>query len=1046
MRLHRLQMTAFGPFAGTETIDVDAMSASGLFLLHGPTGAGKTTVLDAVCFALFGHVPGARGSARQRLRSDHAPADREPRVLLELTVAGRRLEIVRTPEWQRPKRRGSGTTKAQATTTVRELVDGEWVALTSRNDEAGHLLQQLIGMGVDQFTKVVLLPQGDFAAFLRSDAETRRALLSRLFEIDQYTGVEAWLTEERRRLGREVEASDRRTSELVSRANEAAAGLPQLASPSDVTSEPGVEEPAKPLLVVAGLLDHAEVAVRAGEALLVQCGEQLTSCRHELSSATALVDLQRRWTTATRRRAELESAAPLLDEQRATLAAARRAAPLGPLLAAQGEVRERWTTSAQRLVTARSHPSVAAWLNAGLATSSAAVERVSDCDDDLDARHEALLSEFPPASEVEQRRSDLQGRRSALQSAVARLPAVEQALVAVERLTAAAERATSARRGAQEALDRAHRLVERAAADLDVRGHDLPDVAPHEAALERSRVVLRHAHELATVIDQARHAERRHLAAVDADQAAREHYLDVRQHRLDGIAGELAAVLRDGEPCAVCGSRDHPAPAPRGDGAVDASVEDAAASAAEQARVERVAAATTRSQLQSRTAELSALTGGLGVEAAREAVHAAQAQLEHAIDARRLFDQALAARAEATAEVQRLSMELAEHTARHVEAEAALSEARGRLASINDEVRAVASDGAADWPASGDVADLRGWLSEAVVTVSAELSAVEELWSARAQLVAVHTEHAALRRRVESTAIECGFGAVAEAAAALMAPTDLAQLAAAVDLQERQRLEVDAELARAELLEASHQPAPDLPAVQQALDVADARLRRATAEHAVADRAASALRTLHAQLSAHELASDDLRQRYARVDELSRCVDGTGGGNVLRMRLSAYVLAARLEQVAAAATERLDAMSGGRYALMHTDELVKGGGRSGLALRVVDSWTGVERDTATLSGGESFLASLALALGLADVVQAEAGGASIETLFVDEGFGTLDDDTLDEVMAVLDALRDGGRTIGVVSHVAELRQRIPNRVEVVKRRDGSRLVAHDVNA
>jgi exonuclease SbcC len=161
------------------------------------------------------------------------------------------------------------------------------------------------------------------------------------------------------------------------------------------------------------------------------------------------------------------------------------------------------------------------------------------------------------------------------------------------------------------------------------------------------------------------------------------------------------------------------------------------------------------------------------------------------------------------------------------------------------------------------------------------------------------------------------------------------------------------------------------------------------------------------------------------------------------MRLSAYVLAARLEQVAAAASERLDVMSGGRYALVHSDQLTKGGSRSGLSLRVVDGWTGVERDTATLSGGESFLASLALALGLADVVQAEAGGASIETLFVDEGFGTLDDQTLDEVMTVLDGLRDGGRSVGLVSHVAELRQRIPNRVEVVKGRDGSRLVVHD---
>jgi DNA repair protein SbcC/Rad50 len=148
------------------------------------------------------------------------------------------------------------------------------------------------------------------------------------------------------------------------------------------------------------------------------------------------------------------------------------------------------------------------------------------------------------------------------------------------------------------------------------------------------------------------------------------------------------------------------------------------------------------------------------------------------------------------------------------------------------------------------------------------------------------------------------------------------------------------------------------------------------------------------------------------------------------------VLAARLEQVAAAASERLVRMSGGRYTLVHTDEGA-GRGRAGLGLRVVDAWTGVERDTTTLSGGESFFASLALALGLADVVTAEAGGAGIDTLFVDEGFGSLDEDTLDEVMDVLDGLRAGGRVVGVVSHVPELRQRISTQLHVHKGRRGS---------
>jgi exonuclease SbcC len=177
--------------------------------------------------------------------------------------------------------------------------------------------------------------------------------------------------------------------------------------------------------------------------------------------------------------------------------------------------------------------------------------------------------------------------------------------------------------------------------------------------------------------------------------------------------------------------------------------------------------------------------------------------------------------------------------------------------------------------------------------------------------------------------------------------------------------------------------------------------------------------------------------RAAEIREVADLVNGSGA-NAMRMTLTSFVLAARLEEVAVTASERLLRMTQGRYTLAHTDT-GRGGARTGLGLLVRDSWTGQDRDTGTLSGGETFLASLALALGLADVVTAEAGGAPIEALFVDEGFGTLDDETLDEVMDVLDGLREGGRMVGLVSHVAELRQRVPSQVRVEKGRTGSEL-------
>ena len=173
------------------------------------------------------------------------------------------------------------------------------------------------------------------------------------------------------------------------------------------------------------------------------------------------------------------------------------------------------------------------------------------------------------------------------------------------------------------------------------------------------------------------------------------------------------------------------------------------------------------------------------------------------------------------------------------------------------------------------------------------------------------------------------------------------------------------------------------------------------------------------------------------IRELADAVTGTSASNELRMRLSAFVLAARLEKVATLANERLVGMGDGRYQLRHTDGLAARGARSGLGLEVLDLWTGQARATTSLSGGESFMASLALALGLADAVREESGGFDLQTLFVDEGFGTLDDASLEQVMAVLDDLREGGRAVGVVSHVAELRTRIPSQVVVRKTERGS---------
>ncbi|WP_267893835.1 SbcC/MukB-like Walker B domain-containing protein, partial [Streptomyces sp. RTd22] len=308
---------------------------------------------------------------------------------------------------------------------------------------------------------------------------------------------------------------------------------------------------------------------------------------------------------------------------------------------------------------------------------------------------------------------------------------------------------------------------------------------------------------------------------------------------------------------------------------------------------------------------------------------------------------------------------------------------------------------------------------------------------------AVRDAEAAARRLKEAdahladAAYRAGFDTPEAAADAVLSAERRREAQRRLDEWQSEAATVAAELSDPRLAAAAQESPADLAAARAAADAATRTLRDASAADAAAGTRCQELDGLSARAVEDARGLAPLREAYDRVARLATLAAGTSADNERRMRLEAYVLAARLEQVAAAASARLRHMSSGRYTLVHSDARTGGRGRSGLGLHVIDAWTGRERDTATLSGGETFFASLSLALGLADVVTDEAGGVRLDTLFIDEGFGSLDEQTLDEVLDVLDSLRERDRTVGIVSHVADLRQRIPARLEVVKGREGS---------
>ena len=325
-----------------------------------------------------------------------------------------------------------------------------------------------------------------------------------------------------------------------------------------------------------------------------------------------------------------------------------------------------------------------------------------------------------------------------------------------------------------------------------------------------------------------------------------------------------------------------------------------------------------------------------------------------------------------------------------------------------------------------------GWLDERAQALETAAEALERLEHARGE----HTRRLAAAR---DQALLAGFASAQEALDAALDPEEAEALEQRIEAHDDALVRLRALVAEPELVAAGAAPAPDTEAAATMLREADAELEAAAQGLALTGTRARELHALSDELDARLSALAPRLERRELVRNVASLADGTSQANRLRMPLSAYVLTARLEQIAEAASVRLERMSGGRYVLAHCDERVGRSRKGGLGLEVRDAWTGRERPPSSLSGGETFQASLALALGLADVVSAEAGGARLETLFVDEGFGTLGDHALDGVLDVLDGLREGGRAVGVISHVSELRQRIPVQLHVEKGREGSRI-------
>ncbi len=1032
MRLHHLRATAFGPFADQVDLDLDTLGAQGLFLIHGATGAGKTSLLDALCFALYAGVPGARPAGRS-LRSDHAARDAVPEVELEFTASGRRLRLHRTAEYTRPKRRGTGERSVPASARLEELTPAGWKALSTRQDEIGEVVRDVLGMGLEQFAKVVLLPQGDVAAFLRATPEDRRQLLERLFDVTLFTDVELWLACRRRELTARVADLRSALAADLQRLRDAVIEVPDLAQD---------REDATDLDTTAGLQSLAE---RVGTwATLTMADDE----RAVLAAAVSTAEL-----SAAQTRMSLR-------------AKGERAQVVLSALADAGELHARARTQldrARRAAGARGH--LDAQVHAERET-----ERVSR---DRDQAHHAVRrlvgSDTGSALPLAELVTELRGQDD-------RLAELD---LHVERLAATAQRSEDLRRRLTAADDILAALVDRVEetrvdlAVVEVSRADAASAKDSLGGLEQSAQSARRLRDLRRHQDLAeqRLTELRNVepSARSSAQDARDRLLDRREARISGMAAELADALTDAAPCPVCGATEHPAPA-----TAHRRVTAAEVGAAEQAYdVAQQAWTALRQEIASVGAAVDARAGDLAdqgtaedltviASAARDALARATSSAAEAPALLTLAGRAREALAQAERAVAASRDRAASDRATLQEVEASRGEthhlvlttlAVHRGACPCSEAQTQLDDASTAWspgistpstatPIGVDTAG--STRDDLVTTAAAERRRHDAL--TRAVSAAARADDAVLlaERRLHDTrtaaaaaARSTGLGAVDDVIAALLPDEAVLTLARQLETVAAQRVSAQTTLEDPDIADALQIGWTDLATLDAAARDADRTRQRAHQQRTLATRAQREVDRLRPVVEEHLVALAPAVEEQETITELADLVAGTGGGNEMRMRLSAYVLAARLEKVAALANERLAVMGQGRYQLLHSDERAARGAKSGLGLRVRDLWTGQTRETTTLSGGEGFMAALALALGLADAVREESGGLDLQTLIIDEGFGSLDEDSLEQVMEVLDGLREGGRAVGVVSHVPELRARIPSQVRVLKSEVGS---------
>ena len=928
MRPQKLVISAFGPYAERTELDMERLGQGGIYLITGDTGAGKTTIFDAIAYALYGEASGENREPGM-LRSKYADAGTPTFVELTFSYGEKVYTVRRNPEYERPAKRGGGTTLQKADAEL-VMPDGRVIAKVK---EVNAAIREILGVDRNQFSQIVMIAQGDFLKLLLADTRERQAIFRELFRTGRYQILQERLKEETGKLRERCAAEKASVSQYI----RGAVCDPESEYSGELEK---AKEEALPLAEIRepleAVLDQDRKAQQEAEDRLQRTEEELSRVSEELGRAGELERSQK----------ELEQA------RKERIAAAEKLA----------QAKEKWQEQ----------------------------QGTKPEQERLQTELSAIQAELPSYERLEERQKELDRLERAVREAGMKQKTLsgqqERQALHLEKL-----------REEQKTYAHAGELRERLVREREQAKQKRDELNAFAGELKAYR-------SLGDELWKAQNAYRTAAKELEEKEAV---YREKNRAFLDEQAGILAETLEDQKPCPVCGSVTHPSPARK---SKNAPTEDELKRAEQEFAKAQAKAEKASKEAGSKAGEAQAKAGYLrerlaGILGVTEgAADALPGQREFLVPGapweQELFDRfgGLARRlSELEGQIEREDAALKRRE--ELEQELPLEEDKGKR--LQEELSAVREEAAALESRRSELAAQREELRKSL--------RFENRQQAEQEKKRLEERKRALEQALEEARNVCR-------------------------VQEQELAGLDGRIAQLQALlkDASFPDGRELAKKQK-----DLQSER--------NRCTEKQKELHARITANEAVLRNMTVHAGKLEELEkrlawvRALSNTANGNLAgkeKLMLETYIQTTYFDRMIRRANLRLLSMSGGQYELKRSRGAGNNKSQSGLELDVIDHYNGTERSVRTLSGGESFKASLSLALGLADEIQSSAGGIRLDTMFVDEGFGSLDEESLKQAIQTLAELAGGNRLVGIISHVGELKERIDRQIVVTKDRTG----------